>query len=128
MSASISIRNKTRAEFPRLPFEKMKVVILGRSYDLSLTFIGDTRSQSLHKKYMGKDSPTNILSFPLSKASGEILINLTRAKKEAPRFKMSYTGYVGFLFIHGLLHLEGHRHGSTMTRKEREFVKKFNLS
>ena len=40
---------------------------------------------------------------------------------------MTTNGYIGYLFIHGLLHLKGHDHGTDMDRLEAKFVKKFNL-
>ena len=70
-----------------------------------------------YKKISGKKT-SNILSFPLSKTSGEILI--------CPKAAKPYS--VGYLFIHGLLHLKGRVHGATMEREERRLLKAFGLS
>jgi ssRNA-specific RNase YbeY (16S rRNA maturation enzyme) len=61
---------------------------------------------------------SNVLAFPLSKTSGEILICKAAAKP--------YT--VEYLFIHGLLHLKGHKHSATMEREENRLLKQFGLS
>jgi len=113
--------------FPTLPYEEMKDAILGKKYTLSLTFIGKVRAQSLNQKYRNATYVPNVLSFPLSENAGEIYIAPSVAEKEAHKFSLSPKGYVGYLFIHGLLHLKGYPHGATMERAEKKFVSKFNL-
>ncbi len=127
MTTGFSIRNFTHGKPPRLPFGAMKDRALGKDYELSLVFIGPHRSRALNKKHRGKDKSANILSFPLSKAEGEIFIDLATAKKEAPKFKRTYTNYVGFLFIHGLIHLKGMDHGGRMEREERSVRNTFHI-
>ena len=51
--------------------------------DVSLVFIGPTRSRTLNRIYRGKDKPANILTFPFGKNVGEILIDLSTARAEA---------------------------------------------
>jgi probable rRNA maturation factor len=111
----------------KIPFEKIADASLGKGYELSLVFCDSKFSKNLNKIYRGKDKPTNILSFPLSKTSGEIFIDLELCKKEAKKFGQTYTNFVGFLFIHGLLHLKGMRHGDTMERAETRLRKLFNI-
>ncbi|MBX4199854.1 rRNA maturation RNase YbeY [Candidatus Parcubacteria bacterium] len=113
-----SILNTTKSKTPVLDFMSIKNTVLGKSYELSLVFIGDTRSHRLNLSYRGKDKPTDVLSFPLSKASGEIFINL----KKSARFG------VGFLFIHGILHLKGFEHGVRMENEEKKLLKKFRIT
>jgi len=122
---SFSIRTTSRHQVPRLPFEEVAQAVCKKNYELSLAFIGSTRSRALNKALRGKDKPANVLSFPLSNTSGEICIDLARAKKEAPKFDMSYRTFVLFLFIHGLLHLGGYDHGRTMEHKERALLSRF---
>ena len=102
-----------------MPFANIKDSVLGKSYELSLVFIGETTSRKLNKQYRQKDKATNVLSFPLDKKSGEIFITPSVAKKEGHS--------VGFLFIHGLLHLKGLEHGDTMERAEIKLRKIFNV-
>ena len=117
--SKFSITNTTKRTPPSVPFANIKNKVLGKDYLLSLVFIGAKKSQKLNLTYRGKNKPTNILSFPLSKFSGEIFICLDIIKKEAMP--------VGFLFIHGLLHLKGYSHSSTMERAESKLRKKFNV-
>jgi len=101
----------------RIPKQKaIKEKILGKDYELSLVFCKDTLSRKLNRIYRGKDKPTNILSFPLSKNSGEIFINTDRLDGFSPTY----------LFIHGLLHLKGMQHGVKMDNEEKRFLKLFN--
>lgn len=91
---------------------------MGKRYELSLAFL---TSAQMRKAMVYKKKPTaktsNVLAFPLSKTSGEILICKAAAKP--------YT--VEYLFIHGLLHLKGLKHGATMEREERRVLKTFGL-
>lgn len=100
---------------------------MGRHYELSLVFIDNKLSKQLNKTYRQKNKPTNILSFPLLKTSGEIFINLELAKKEALVFDQTFQNFVGFLFIHGLCHLKGMRHGSTMEKAESKLRQTFKI-
>ena len=99
--------------------------ILGPDYDLSFAFITSAESQALNLQYRGKDKPTNILSFPLTATGGEIVIDRDLARREARTPERDEQEYFTYLFIHGLLHLNGMDHGSRMERKERQLSKLF---
>ena len=116
-SGNFSISKTVRTPVPKLSFSSVKDRVLGKSYELSLVFIGDKLSRRLNRTYRNKDKPTNILSFPVSSKSGEIFINLSRSGS----FSTAH------LFIHGLLHLKGMQHGVTMERREKAFLKTFRL-
>ena len=123
---SISISSTART-YPRLPYDAMCTDILGGTYTLSLVFIGERRAHALNKEYRGKTYVPNVLSFPLGKSSGEIFITPRVAAREAKKFHMTPRGYIGFLFIHGLLHLKGHHHGATMEKAEKRYISKYKL-
>lgn len=114
-------------KYPTLPYGEMKEAILGKKYDLSLTFIGKKRALSLNKEHRKATYVPNVLSFPLTDTVGEIYISPEVARKEASKFSMTPDGYIGYLFIHGLLHLKGHLHGGTMETLEKKYVAKFKL-
>lgn len=124
---TLSIKMTAKGKPPRLPFLDMKNAVLGKGYNLSLVFVGDVISRRLNKERRNKDKSTNVLSFPLTSSEGEIFINLRKARVEAPDFDMPYVQFVGFLFIHGLLHLKGMDHGSRMESEERKFRRKFKI-
>ena len=90
---------------------------MGRRYDLSVAFLSTTAMRKVTLRTKKKNHVSNVLSFPLSKTSGEILICKAAAKPYS----------VGFLFIHGLLHLRGLRHGVTMEHEEDRLLKRFGL-
>lgn len=125
MKEDFSITNLTKGKLPRLPFAMMKTKILGSKYNLSLVFVDEKKSQELNKTYREKDNPTNVLSFPYSKKDGEIFICIKVAKKQASDYDKTWQQFVGFLVIHGMLHLKGMQHGSTMEVQEEKFSKIF---
>ena len=124
---SFNITNKTKSTLPRVPFGLIKDVALGKDYNLSLVFIGEAESKKLNNTYRKKNKSTNILSFTLDKKNGEIFITPAVAKREAPKFDRNFGNFIAFLFIHGLMHLKGMEHGSTMERAERKLQKKFDI-
>lgn len=127
MDNNFTITNKTKSTLPRVPFVNIKNAVLGKNYSLSLVFIGEKKSAELNRSYRGKNKSTNILSFPLDKKTGEIFITLKLIKKESKLFGRKPDNFVAFLFIHGLLHLKGMGHGSTMEEAECKLRKKFNI-
>jgi probable rRNA maturation factor len=108
-----------------MDFLTLKNDILGKDYELSLAFISALKSRQLNKIYRGKNEPTNILSFSLSKKEGEILICKEMAKRDAPKFKKAYKEFLKFLVIHGMLHLKGMKHGSKMEEEEKKYDQKY---
>ncbi len=120
-----TITNKTKGKLPRLPFVSIKEAILGKNYELGLTFVPANTQKKLNKTYRSKPESTNILSFPLSKSSGEITIDLMKAKDEYRLFDMTFPTFIKFLFIHGCLHLKGYEHSSTMEKAEKKYLKNF---
>lgn len=90
-----------------------KELVLGKEYDLSVARIDLATSQQLNKERRGKDKPANVLSFPLSSTSGEILLCPEAA---GPYSLLS-------LLVHGMYHLKGYRHGSKMSNAEAATLK-----
>lgn len=109
-----------------VPFALIKNKILGSKYDLSVSFLSANAQKKLNKTYREKNKSTNILSFPLSKNSGEITFDLSLVKSGAKDFDMSYSQFLKYLFIHGCLHLKGWQHSSTMEKEEKKYLKIFS--
>lgn len=108
-------------------FEQIKTVVLGKKYDLSFAFISESEIQELNRIYRGKNKPTDILSFPLSKSSGQIVICKSEARRMSKLYDRKPQNFLYFLFIHGLLHLKGYDHGDIMEREEAKFRQKFGI-
>ncbi len=127
MSDTFTVTNNTKGKLPSLPFPRMKEEVLGKGYELSLVFVDEPEMQEISKNHHKKDKPTNILSFPLDETTGEIFICPQYAQKEAHLYDRMYENYIGFLFIHGLIHLKGFDHGSRMENEEQKVREKFNI-
>lgn len=100
------------------PLLKIARRILGARYELSLAFVSPREIAPLNMRYRNVRGATDILSFPFSKNSGEMLICKSEVRKRAPRFGMSASMYLCYLVIHGALHLKGHDHGRIMEKLE----------
>ncbi|MCX6752108.1 MAG: rRNA maturation RNase YbeY [Candidatus Nomurabacteria bacterium] len=125
MQENFSLINKTRSKLPRLPFLDIKDDILGKKYFLSLAFVDKKKSKEINKTYRNKDKPTNILSFSLRKNEGEIVLCPAVIKREAKNFGKTFEQFLGFLVIHGMLHLKGFEHSSTMEVAENKYDQKY---
>jgi probable rRNA maturation factor len=126
MPGSFSLTNKTSAGLPRLPFNLLKADILGKDYSLSLAFVSENQSRTFNKKYRNKDKPTNVLSFALHKNEGEIILCPSVIMKEAKSFEKTFRQFLGFLVIHGMLHLKGLGHSSRMEEAQDFYFEKYD--
>ena len=124
---NLHITNTTKSKLPDFDFIAMKNAVLGRKYELSVIIVSKSEIQKLNKEYRDINKPTDILSFPLSDNFGEMYINPEMTKIEAKKFDRKYNNFFAFLFIHGLAHLKGFDHGSTMESIEARFRKKFGI-
>ena len=123
----VTISSTISDPYPIWPYQKIKETILGKRYQLSLSFIGADRAKRLNEAYRGKDYVPNVLSFPLDTHMGEIYICPKVANREAANFDLSPRGYIAFLFIHGCFHLKGLDHGATMEKQEQAMLRKFKI-
>ncbi|MCI1856565.1 MAG: rRNA maturation RNase YbeY [Sporolactobacillus sp.] len=101
--------------------------------ECSLTFTDNDRIQRINRDYRGIDRPTDVISFALEERAagevpiyrqkgeprvlGDIIVSLDKAHEQATEYGHSFKRELGFLIIHGLLHLLGYDH---RTEKERE--------
>ena len=93
--------------------------------DVSVTFCDNAYIKKLNKKYRGKNSHTDVLSFPMydfpedegelfpgdeTLSLGDIVISLERAAEQAKELGNTFEREVAFLAIHSTLHLLGYDH------------------
>lgn len=106
--------------------ESIKKDILGKNYELSIAFISENKSRELNKKYRGKDKATNVLSFSLRKNAGELVlckaVIKNEIKNQSKNFDKTFEEWLGFLVIHGMLHLKGLEHGKKMEKLEEKYL------
>ncbi len=107
----------------------------GGAAELSLVLADDQRVQDLNRAWRGKDTPTNVLSFPAgddgapgrARHLGDVVLALETVLGEAERFGRPVGHHVAHLTVHGVLHLLGFDHqapeeASTMERLEAKIL------
>ena len=105
----------------------------GRPFDCLITT--DAELHRLNRDFRGKDSATDVLSFPVSNPRGEvslgdIAISHHRARSQARDFGHSAETEIRILMLHGVLHLLGMDHetdGGRMARSEKRWRARFHL-
>ena len=84
----------------------------------SVAFIGDNRMKQLNELFRGKNTTTDVLSFPYEPDEfdpdkdnlGDVVISVEQAKKQAEENGLTLEGEIKQLILHGLLHLCGYDH------------------
>jgi probable rRNA maturation factor len=105
------------------------------SKDVELIIVGDDEIKAINAQTRGKDSATDVLSFPLEEVPnatllGTIIISIDHVKAGSAQFGHTQEDELSLLFTHGLLHLLGYDHecdDGEMREKEEEVINKFNL-
>lgn len=94
------------------------------NYEISLLITDDETIHQLNKEYRQKDKPTDVLSFPMEDEVmlGDIVISLDTAKKQAQEREIGLDREIAFLFIHGLLHLLGYDHETSVEDEKKMFA------
>lgn len=125
---SISVTLKGKATTSTLPFkvvEEIKNKILGKSYELSVVFVGTSLAKKINMERRKKSYTPNTLSFAYDKNLGEIIVCPMVVKKQALQNKAKYPDYLAFILIHSMLHLKGMEHGDQMDKLELKYLKLF---
>ena len=91
--------------------------------EVSVSFVSNNEIKNLNKIYRGKDSVTDVLSFPLGANGkydinketgcallGDVVISLETAMRQAEIYGHSLEREIGFLTVHSMLHLLGYDH------------------
>jgi len=76
--------------------------------EIGVILVSDKKIKSLNKRFLQKDSPTDTMSFSISKNYGEIIISAVTAEKNAKIYSNSPEEEILYLVIHGFLHLKGY--------------------
>lgn len=116
-----------KGKLPNLPFLELKNDILGEGFELSVNFVDQKTAQKLNKQHRQKDYIPNTLSFPYSKSSGEIFLQLETIYAQASEFEMTKEKYLLYIYIHSILHIKGLDHGKKMEDLEKKFLGKYAI-
>lgn len=116
--------------------------------EISILFTDDNFIKGLNKKYLKKNKPTDVLSFPMFSPKeidsqltthnsrlllGDIVISVDTAKKQAVLQKNPLADEITRLLIHGILHLLGYEHEKggkkavEMKKEERRLIDLLNV-
>lgn len=80
--------------------------------ELSLVFLKETDAKLLNWNYRQKDYATDVLSFETEdpESIGELVMCPYVLKKQAAEHKISFDLEMGYMILHGVLHLMGYDH------------------
>ncbi|WP_120715928.1 rRNA maturation RNase YbeY [Tsuneonella amylolytica] len=112
------------AERARAAAETVAPELGGERLSASVLFTNDAQVHALNREWRGKDTPTNVLSFPmLDRADllalpadgppemlGDIALAYETCEREAGEKGTPLDSHAAHLIVHGLLHLAGHDH------------------
>lgn len=101
--------------------------------ELSVTFVSNDRIQEINREYRNKDQPTDVISFALEEMTegeievvgadiprvlGDIIISIPKAREQAEEYNHTFMRELGFLAVHGFLHLLGYDHMNEQDEKK----------
>lgn len=81
--------------------------------ELSVVLTDDAQVQQLNRDYRNKDTPTNVLSFPMPVETGlmgDVVFARQTIADEASAQGKTFADHFVHLLIHGVLHLQGFDH------------------
>lgn len=116
--------------------------------EVSITFVTNERIQEINREYREKDTPTDVISFAMEELGegevepigadmprvlGDIIISTAKAKEQAEEYGHSFMRELGFLSVHGFLHLLGYDHMTEEDEKrmfglQKEILDEYGLS
>lgn len=88
---------------------------------MEIIFLTLDQIHQMNLEFREIDRPTDVLSFineDDETSLGDIFISLDQARKQAKDYEHSFEREVGFLAVHGYLHLKGYDHHTKDEEKE----------
>jgi metalloprotein, YbeY/UPF0054 family len=130
------IFRRVRVRLPRVRLRAFaeqlrEEVAAGRGFCCLLA--DDRELRRLNRQFLGKDYPTDVLSFPEpgpDEFLGELAISVERAREQAQLLGHTIEEEIKILMLHGVLHLLGMDHEEDrgrMARAEARLRKKLGL-
>lgn len=110
-----------------------------RTKSATIAFVSDWKMRALNKNFRGKNSTTDVLSFPFEADEfeadeennlGDIIISVEQAEKQAEENDLDFETEIKQLILHGVLHLCGYDHeidNGEMNRVELKLREKLGI-
>jgi probable rRNA maturation factor len=135
-SADIPLLFHTRRKLRKAPLRRFLLalsrnVVRGKVIHCLIT--NDAALRRFNRDFLGKDHPTDVLSFPAASGNGiagDLAISIDRAKAQAAEHGHSVEDELKILMLHGALHLAGMDHendSGQMARAEARWRKRLGL-
>jgi probable rRNA maturation factor len=98
--------------------------------EITLAFVNNKTIQELNHKFLDKNVPTDVLSFPVGEKGsdgkyylGDIIISVQKALEQSQEQEHSLEREMEILTIHGFLHLLGYEHSKGLEKEENKIKK-----
>jgi probable rRNA maturation factor len=104
------------------------------AYRVTLAFTDDAEMRALNRTWRGRDSATNVLSFPADGTIGEpdflgdVVLAFETTLKEAREQGIPLDDHVSHLVVHGVLHLLGFDHADDTEAERMEELERRALA
>jgi len=89
--------------------------------NMQVIFVTSDEIRDLNRNFRNIDKSTDVLSFPnddeYDSSIGDIFISIEQAKLQANDYGHSFEREIGFLAVHGYLHLLGFDHHTELEEK-----------
>lgn len=116
------IRNhqrKVKIDFIKLEkiLKKNKKLFISPPSHINIILVSNRKIKELNRKFLHKNTPTDVLSFKLSPCEGEVIISAEMSAENSGKYGMTVEDEVLYLIIHGYLHLKNY---TDYTERERK--------
>ncbi|MNL02384.1 Endoribonuclease YbeY [compost metagenome] len=83
-----------------------------KDVELTLVFLDPRPAKKINKEFRGKDYATDVLSFEsmTPDSLGELVLCPSVLKKQSKEHGLTYKVELGYMLLHGVLHLLGYDH------------------
>jgi probable rRNA maturation factor len=142
-----TLANEELAQIERIINFAAEKLEVENGSEISITFVSNEKIQEINREYRQKDKATDVISFAMEELGegevevlgvnqprilGDIIISTPKAKEQADEYGHSFLRELGFLAVHGFLHLLGYDHETEEDEKEmfslqRELLEEYGL-
>lgn len=83
-----------------------------REAEVSVTFLDDPAIARMNEEWLGREGPTDVLSFELGRSPlvADVYVSVDTARANAKRFDVATREELLRLVVHGVLHAAGYDH------------------